>query len=301
MKRVLITGAAGFIGRHALPYLLDKHYEVHAISSRPVAQETAGTIWHRADLLDAGQIAKLMAKIRPTHLMHFAWYTEPGAYWQDPRNFEWLEASIALLRLFGEHGGQRLVMAGTCAEYDWDHGFCIEDVTPLRPETPYGICKNVLQKTLQAYCESTGISGAWGRIFFLYGPGEHPARLVSSVINAIMKGETAKCTHGKQIRDFLHVSDVAAAFVELLDSEFQGPVNISSGQPVTIRELVNEIAECAGRPNLIQFGAIPSPVDDPPLLVGDSRRLQNVTNWRRTFSCREGIEHTVAAYRSMNT
>ena len=141
MKRVILTGATGFIGSHAIPPLVEKGYDVHAVSSQKTGIKLPGVQWHRANLLDEKEASQLMAEIHPTHMLHFAWYAEPGQFWNSPRNFLWLEASIALMRHFADSGGKRLVMAGTCAEYDWDYGYCSEVLTPCKPTTPYGVCK----------------------------------------------------------------------------------------------------------------------------------------------------------------
>lgn len=298
MKRVLVTGANGFIGRYAIAPLIASGYEVHAVSLRQVGAIGDGAYWHCANLLDDKESALLMKEIRPTHLLHFAWYAEPDKYWRSSENFRWLAASIALLRHFRDFGGQRVVMAGTCAEYDWDYGYCSEASTPCRPKTPYGVCKNALQDTMRAFCEEEGVSGAWGRIFFLYGPGEHPARLVPSVISALLRGETARCTHGNQVRDFLHVEDVASAFVALLDHETKGAVNIASGRPLTLREVVSAVADQMRASELVQFGAIASRQDEPPLLVGDCRRLLEELGWLPSYNMKTGIEQTIQWWRS---
>ena len=296
MKRVLLTGATGFIGQYAIAPLVARGFEVHAVSSKKIGM-LEGVHSHCANLLDSKETASLMAGLRPTHLLHFAWYAEPGKFWRSPENFRWLEASIALLRHFREAGGQRVVMAGTCAEYDWDYGYCSEAVTPCRPATTYGVCKNALQETLHAYCAEEKLSSAWGRIFFLYGSNEHPARLVSSVITSLLRGEIARCTHGNQLRDFMHVEDVASAFVALLDSAVEGPVNIASGCPASLREVVLAAADYIGARERVQFGAITAPENDPPLLVGDNRRLLNEVVWNQRRDLRVGIEQTVDWWR----
>ena len=300
MKRVLLTGATGFIGRNAIAPLVAKGYEVHAVTSKQ-AGAVQEAHWHYANLLDSKGIARLMAEIRPTHLLHFAWYAEPGKFWKSPENFRWLEASIALLRHFRESGGQRVAMAGTCAEYDWDYGYCSEAVTPCRPATPYGVCKNALQETLRAYSAEEKLSSACGRIFFLYGPNEQPGRLVSSVITSLLRGDSARCSHGNQLRDFMHVEDVASAFVALLDSTVEGPVNIASGHPVALREVVLAAADYLGARERVQFGAIPTPVNEPPLLVGDSRRLSDKVAWHPHYDLATGIAQTVDSWRASGT
>ncbi len=151
MKRVLLTGATGFIGRHCLPLLLARDYEVHVVSSKPPSENIYDITWHQADLLNLEQVANLMAGVQPTHLLHFAWFTMPGKYWNSLENFHWVQASLNLLQAHLQHGGYRVVMAGTCAEYDWRYGYCSELVTPLSPATAYGICKHSLQLMLDAH------------------------------------------------------------------------------------------------------------------------------------------------------
>jgi nucleoside-diphosphate-sugar epimerase len=292
MTRVLLTGASGFIGRHCVPLLLARGYEVHAATSQ-APSAARGVCWHQADLLDAAQVAALLAAVQPTHLLHLAWYAVPGEYWTSPQNFRWVQASLALLEAFARQGGRRVVAAGTCAEYDWRYGLCAEDVTPLAPATPYGVCKHALQTMLASFAEQAGLSAAWGRIFFLYGAGEHPARLVASVIGALLRREPARCTHGEQVRDFLYVEDVAAAFVELLGGDVCGPVNVASGIPVRLKEIVQTIGAMVGREELIQLGVVPAPPGEPPVLLADTRRLREEVGWRPTYDLATGLAETI--------
>ncbi len=206
MNRVLMTGASGFIGRHCLQPLMDRGYEVHAVSSTHVPIDLAGPIWHQANLLDPQQVKELMSVVRPTHLLHLAWYAVPGKYWTSLENFKWVQASLTLLQAFTHFEGQRVVTAGTCAEYEWAGHLCSEYTTRLMPATVYGTCKGSLQAMQSAFAQQTGVRSAWGRIFLLYGPYEPPQRLVSSVIRSLLRDEPALCSHGLQIRDFHHLA-----------------------------------------------------------------------------------------------
>ena len=293
MKKILLTGVSGFIGRHCLPIFKNKNYEVHAVYLKNPGENDSNINWHRVDLLDSDQTKSLIEKIRPTHLLHFAWFAKPGEYWTSVENVRWVQASLNLMQTFAEKGGQRVVMAGTCAEYDWRHETFSEDATPLLPNTMYGTCKNSLQAILKKYSEQVGISSAWGRIFFAYGPFENPTRLVPSVINSLLAGEPALCSHGHQIRDFLYVEDVAEAFAALLDSEIQGPINIASGKPVALREIILKIAEQLRRTDLIRFGAIPPNENDPERMVGDANRIISELKWSPKYELEHGLEQTI--------
>lgn len=294
MKKVLVTGAGGFVGRHSLKTLVERGFEVHAVASKTLPTVNSDCIWHLANLLDHTSIKELVGQVKPTHLLHFAWcYTVPGQYWKSQDNFLWVQASLELLRQFREQGGDRVVIGGTCAEYDWKYGYCSELVTPLNPDTPYGICKNALQEIVSCYCETTSLSSAWGRIFFPYGAYEYPNRLVSSVILSLLKGEPARCSHGNQIRDFMYVQDVADAFVALLESEVTGSVNIGSGQAIAIKDVVYQIAHLIGRSDLVQLGAIASAAKEAPLLVADVSRLSHEVGYFSQFDLETGLRESV--------
>jgi nucleoside-diphosphate-sugar epimerase len=293
-KIVLVTGASGFIGRHTISRLIARGFVVHALanaSNKPT--DLPDCYWHQVDLLDSIATTTIIQTIRPSHLLHLAWYAVPGKYWSSIENLRWVQASLGLVRNFHEAGGQRVVVAGSCAEYDWQHGYCSESLTPRQPNSLYGVCKNSLQEILQSYSSVSGLSSAWGRIFLLYGSHEFPGRLVASIIRSLLQGQEAKCSHGRQIRDFMYVEDVADAFVALLDSEVAGAVNISSGVPIAIKDVATQIATIIGQPQLLKLGAIAAAANDVPLLVGNADRLNHELNWQPQWSLDQGLRHTI--------
>ncbi len=295
MKRVLLTGATGFIGRNAIAPLIAKGYEVHAVTSSKTGS-VEGEHWHWANLLDNKETVRLMTEIRPTHLLHFAWYAVPGKYWTSAENLRWVQASLALMQAFSEIGGKRIVMAGTCAEYDWGFGRCSEESTPLIPATLYGTCKHALQTMLMAWSDNMDVSSAWGRIFWLYGPHEHQARLVASTISALLRGEEASCSNGNLIRDYLHVADIASAFVALLDSDLEGAVNIGSGNGVALKDVVEMIGEKIGQSKLIRCAPRSSQANAPSFLIADTARLSGI-DWKPNFDLDRGLDDTIDWWR----
>lgn len=293
MKRVLVTGASGFIGHFTLAPLVARGYEVHALRTRAGALMPPKVTWHDCDLFDDAALSHVMESVKPTHLLHLAWYVKPGGYENHEDNAVWVSRSLELVRHFRRNGGQRVVTAGTSYEYDWSYGYCSEDVTPIGPTTFYGTCKHALNEMISGYCAQTGMTSAWGRVFFLYGPREYPQRLVSSVIRALLEGKDAPCSHGLQVRDYMSVEDIADAFVALLDSNVDGNCNIASGEPVTLKTVVTRIGELMQRPDLIKLGVYPPRPNDVPLVVADTRKLNTAVGWKPRFSLDEGLRRTI--------
>jgi nucleoside-diphosphate-sugar epimerase len=301
--RVLVTGAAGFIGSHVVEAFAGKGHEIFALTRhRREADrlEAAGGGIHalEIDLMNRAAVRSALRDVRPELTIHLAWCTQPGAYWSAPENLEYVEASLQLARSLSEVGCCRFVVAGSCAEYDWDYGFLSEDCTPLRPRTLYGACKNGLREMLQAYCREKAMQFAWLRFFHLYGPGEKKERLVPSVILSLLRGETARCTSGEHIRDFLHVADAACAVQAVSSSEFTGAINIGSGEPVKLRTIVETIAALLDARDRVVFAALPDSASEPPLLVADMHKLAHTVGWSVSRDLIEGLRETVNWWKS---
>ena len=264
MKKVLITGATGFIGKHVLNPLLENGFEIYPVKN--------------IDLLNANNIKKLFQEQKPNYLLHLAWETTPSKYWNSELNFEWVQASIEILKQFYKNGGGRAVFAGTCAEET--------------SKTPYGTCKKALKEIAESYCSLNNISFAWGRIFFLYGSNENPKRLVPYVINNLLNNQEALCSDGQQIRDFLHVQDVANAFAEILNSDVNNIVEISSGESVKIADIINKIGEITGKQELIKLGYKKSSDTEPKIILGDNSKLKEI-GWTPKYTIDQGLKETI--------
>jgi nucleoside-diphosphate-sugar epimerase len=297
--RALVTGGTGFIGRQVLPGLVDRGFEVHALTSRSSVDWPAGVTGHRVDLLDVAAARKEVARIGATHLVHLAWDVTPATYVTSLDNLDWVGATLALFRAFAEAGGRRVIGAGTSAEYDWSAGRCAEALTQLRPATLYAVCKRSVSAVLEGLAEQLGFEWAWGRVFFLYGPGEPAGRLLPSIIEGELNGEPLVLRHPRRVRDYLHVADVGAAFAALAASAVRGPVNIASGEGVALADLAGLVRQALELPPL---PPLPEGAPDPlPTVIADVARLRQEVGFSPRFQVKDGIFETVAWWKSQRT
>lgn len=297
MDSIIVTGASGFIGKTCVRHLLEMGLQVHAISHKSNSPPFSGARlnWHKVDLLDAKQTSSFLKNVRAKKLLHFAWYAEPGKFWNSNLNEDWLAASIHLVKEFAAAGGERFVGAGTCAEYDWTGGSGVlsEFQTELKPATLYGKCKMNLFSSANEFCVEAGISFAWGRIFWLYGQEEDERRFVPYVITSLLSGTPAKCTSGVQKRDYMHVDDVARAFAALVQSDLRGPINIASGNAVMVKEIAEAIGDRLGHPELIKLNAIQTSTNESPLLVANVERLSKELGFQPRITLADGLQDAV--------
>lgn len=285
--RVLITGATGLIGRHSIVPLNLAGYEVYCVSARKKSCTDGRVHWIQRDLLNFAEIAGLFAEVRPTHLLHFAWETGAGTYLESCANFDWVQSSFEMLRQFQRYGGMRAVFAGTCFEYQFANIPLREDME-LNPVSTYARCKNLLRQLSEIYATKIGLSFAWGRIFYVYGPGEQGGRLVPYVIQQMRAGNSVVIQSADLVKDYMYAGDVADAFVALLNSETTGCVNICSGIPIAVREIASRIARFYGNESLLQLRN--EPTTQPPMIVGAPCRLMHDVGFVPQFAPLERLE-----------
>lgn len=302
--KAFITGATGFIGSQTALSCLNAGWDVVALirpdsdTSRianllPSVQQVAGT------MDDVDGFMSEVQDARPDVCLHHAWYAVPGLYPHAIENVGSLHATLDLVSKLPDAGCGHFVGVGTCFEYDFDGGWLRED-SPAKPATLYAAMKNATAVALPKLAEKVGIKWSWARPFYQYGPHEDTRRLVSSVIRALLRGETVDTTEGTQVRDFLHVADVGSAIHAIASKGLEGPVNIGSGQPVTVRQVIEAIGVHTGRLDLVNFGARPLNPTDPPFVVANATRLRTEGAWRPQFNLNDGIADTVAWWQAQS-
>ena len=297
MNKVLLTGATGFIGSHVARLLVNSGTKVFALirenSNLWRIQDILSEIQIlRADLHDSTKLKSELGKIKPDICIHLAWYLEPRKYTDSLENISMLHDSLNFSLRLAEAGCRRIVGVGTCFEYKMGSE-CLSESSPVKPQTLYAACKLSLLTILEQISRQTGMEVIWPRPFYLYGPYESEKRLVPSVICSLLRNQPTKTTKGEQVRDYLHVSDVASALWAVTRSKLSGPVNIGSGKPVTVGDIVELVGKIINKPELIKLGALPYGPDENMYICADNRRLLENTDWKPQYSLEQGLRETI--------
>jgi nucleoside-diphosphate-sugar epimerase len=294
--RVFVTGASGFIGAHVTKTLLQHDHQV-AMLTIPGDRSTRLQPLHGTfetivgTLEDTDVLEKCISAFQPEACIHLAWYAEPGKYLHSAQNIQSLMSSLSLFQILIKAGCRHIVAAGTCFEYDTNFGYLHED-TPTHPASLYAAAKLSCYLLGSQLAAQAKISFAWGRIFYPYGPQEDPRRLVPAAIKALTQGVSFPASPGDQVRDYIHVTDVASAFYTLMGKKADGVFNISTGSPVSIRQLLETLGLLMNRSDLINLGALPYRNWEPPFICGNNTRLKNL-GWSPFYSLKDGLLETI--------
>ena len=268
----LLTGATGFVGRHVLQALVEKGEQVRLVGREKWQGQFANVLGVESIVTSSDLFAQddewwaNVCKGVDT-VIHVAWYAEPGKYLQSASNLDCLMGTLELAKGAAQAGVRRFIGIGTCFEYDLSEGQLSIEV-PLQPLTPYAGAKAAAFMALSQYLPQQGVEFAWCRLVYLYGEGEDARRLVPYLRANLSAGEHADLTSGKQIRDFLDVRKAGEMIADTALGHQQGPVNICSGIPVTVRQIAEQIADEYGRRDLLRFGVRPDNLLDPHCVVG---------------------------------
>jgi UDP-glucuronate decarboxylase len=274
--KALVTGASGFIGSHVTRSLINAGHDVLALAKPDDNLWRLQKVLPHFDVLrgtfqDMPAIKEKLRTWQPNACIHLAWYAEPGQYLNARENLGSLQGSLNLLQILSECGCEHFIGAGTCAEYEMRIEMLTE-IDKTKPGTLYAASKLSLQMIGEQLATQVGMQFVWGRIFYLYGAQEDPRRLVPAAI--------------------LKLSDVANAFLAMMERRVSGIYNICSAEPVTIRELLDTIGSLTGRPELLAYGALPYRDWEPMFICGKNDRLKS-TGWLPQVSLQVGLQDTI--------
>jgi nucleoside-diphosphate-sugar epimerase len=300
-RRILITGAGGFVGAATVRAALADGHEVHALVRRPGAARLAGLTGafhiHAADLSDSDAITALLADIKPEIVIHSAWEGVGGALRAGDIQLDNIRTTLTLVDGAIAAGSSKFVGIGSQAEYGRFDRRITEDDLP-QPTMLYGAAKLSACHLARQRTREAGIGFAWLRLFSVYGPGDNPNWLIPSVATSLMQGVAPKCTLGTQKWDYLHIDDVATGtLAAAVVDNATGVFNLSSGAPVAVRTIIERLRDLAAPGLELSFGDIPFGADQIMHLEGDNSRLKNATGWAPRIDALKGLADVVAEMR----
>ena len=305
-KRVLVTGAAGFIGSHLTRRLVNDGAEVHVLTSSvssvyPVRLvDLQGRIHvHEASLSDRDAMDTLVAGCQPSVIFHLGAYTHVGKSWHRIQECVEtnIEGTVNLLQALGDLDYERFVSTGTSEIYGGIDVPFHEDAA-VNPSSPYSVSKY----TAELYCRILHDAHQWPivmlRPFNAYGPAQSPDRIIPEIIVRALRGQELKMTQGRQTREFNFVDDLVDGFIlaattEGIDGEL---FNLGNGDEISMRDVATLILDIMGHPIEPAFGALPDRPGEIWRMYSDSTRARTRLGWKPSVSLREGLERTIAWY-----
>jgi nucleoside-diphosphate-sugar epimerase len=274
----MVTGSSGFIGQHVVEQFKARGIDVFEVPHRWSSRE---------------DLASRLGGVEFGSCVHLGWYSSGRDYLDNYReNLLSFRASLQLVEVLLDRGVPRLVVAGSCAEYE-DSEFTHSEDEPPRPGTPYGLMKVALWTLLRSPLVAQRLSTSWARLFNVVGPGEPAHRLISFVAKCLLDLRVAELSDGLQTRDFVDVVDTAAALVLL--SQVGGPYdyNVCSGSPRQVREVAVGVGQLLGGLELLAFGSRRQGPNDRRVVIGEPGRLSRDLGWMPQIDISSSIERSV--------
>lgn len=277
--KVLVTGATGFVGQHVIPQLLSEGHFVTAVARNKTKARTFDWYEHVHFIAcDIYQIRENAFQFfgSPDVIMHLAWdglpnYTELFHF---ERN---LFADYQFIKSLLDGGLSHLMITGTCLEYGIKNG-CLSEDMPSSPVTSYALAKDTLRKFLEFLLHKKNVIFQWARLFYLYGEGQNPNSLIAQLERAIDMGDSVfNMSGGEQLRDYLPIEDASAKLVKLINNpQCTGIVNICSGEPISIRRLVEQHLRRRNANLRLNIGHYPYPDYEPMAFWGDTKKNSSI-------------------------
>ena len=297
--RVLVTGAAGLVGWEVVRRAAALGHQVTALDRdshrlQEVARGLPGVSIESLDISRRDLLSALLERVRPDALIHLAWYANPQDYLTSRANLDSLQMTVGLIDSVLQAGCRRIVVGGSCVEYAPQARPLVE-TDPSEPRTLYGTCKFASWQLCRMLAKESGAELAWARIFHIHGPREDPRRLLPWVARQLRSGASVPLTGGHQIRDHLHVSDVASALMAILESGSGGIYNVCSGEPVGLRTVLEIVGDLMEKTSQLHFGELPYGPNDTMFLAGNSSRLRSL-GWLPQFNLRDGLADALGGY-----
>lgn len=294
--KILVTGPTGFIGSALIRRALGGGHQVTGLivpaETIPTSLPPSPSLTWLRGTLDQAPWPELSA-FGADVCVHMAWITTPGVYLESAENELFRDSSLAFLRRIREAGTQYIVGLGTCIEYRITSGPLSEERTPIEPTTLYARCKDQLRRSLAADAEAHGFEFCWARVFYPYGPGEHPSRLCSSIVQKITRGEKVLLKTPQSAKDYIYIEDLAAALMAVIEKRFVGAINLGTGKCESVEQIARRIGDLLNHPELVEAQNPPA-LDPFPFVVADNTRLRQL-GWKPEYNLDRGLRALIGA------
>ncbi len=280
-KKVLVTGATGFIGNYVIQHLLTQHYQVIATSSN-IKQASKAKWFNKVTYLpfNFNQFDNAVNYYQyfnqPNVCIHLAWQGLPN-YKNEAHLTQYLPIQKAFLKNLIDNGLQDITVTGTCFEYGMQLG-CLHEQMICTPTNAYAIAKHELRIFIENYTAETKVNFKWLRLFYMYGKGQNEKSLISQLDKAIEQGEaTFNMSGGEQTRDFLPVQKVAEYIVLCaMQQKVKGIINCCSAQPITVKQFVTNYLTSINKSIQLNVGYYPYTDYEAMYFWGDNNKLLSI-------------------------
>ena len=292
--KILLTGATGFIGSAFARLAVARGHEIAGLV---LPAEKVSAVLAESPNFSAirGNLQNLPWKdveaFRPETCVHAAWITTPGVYLESPENFKFLEHSVEFLGNVRMRGTKHIVALGTCIEYRVTDAALSETHTPIEPTTVYSRCKNELRLKLEEEARHDPFRLCWARVFYPYGPGEHPSRLCSSILAKLARDERVVLKTPQSTKDYIFIEDLAEALLTVTEKRFEGAINLGTGVGVSVREIARTLSAMLGRQHLVEEAS--ATTSDPlGYVVADASRIHGL-GWKPAHTIKQGLRKLI--------
>jgi len=284
--KIFLTGATGFIGRQLVPLM--KHHQLLLVGRHGENFSRTNLKFIKSDLKDFDNWKREIEDFSPEACIHLAWSGLPD--YSLSRCIENFDTNIQLLDFLAHIGCKRVFVAGTCLEYGDIQGQTSENAQP-EAQNLFASFKTAIRLIGKQLARAKDINFIWGRIFFVYGPGQRSTSLIPSCYQSLKNGKTPELRNPNAVNDFIHVSDVAKAILRLIETpSVEGVFNIGSGKPKSVVDVCRSIAKTLDLENLL-----PEPINCPQDngLWADTSLINKTIGWHPEFSIETGISETI--------
>ena len=283
---VFITGCSGAVGSRLTLLLLKSGYKVRGVrGSKPCKVMDKNHFCEELNLLSTATSLNLV-DFKPDILVHTAWITTPGVFWESPMNDQWVKASKKLIKEFVQSGGKYLMVTSTCAEYSWETTIPISETSETSPLSRYG--KSKLE--LLTWVRQQEIPFLWTRTFFQFGLDEPNGRLIPSIIDALLAGKNFEVKNSNDIRDFIFIEDVVQVLAKLIEKKYLGVINIGTGSGIDVRSISKLISGQIRNKDLVTYS---KPVQLGSSVVSNTEKLLSVVEGYSWTRIEDSISKTI--------